>query len=90
MSKIYAQIAKEIASLQAEASKLFAAEAKEAVHRVNAIDREVQLSAQDLRFAEAPSAASAAVKKSPATVKFFTRQGLRRSAVDALTADAAA
>ena len=67
MSKTYAQIAKEIATLQAEAGKLFAAEAKEAAQQVNALIDKYQLSAQDLRFAGAPSEASAAVNKSPTT-----------------------
>ncbi len=54
MTKTYAQIAREIAALQATASKLYAIEVKSAVAKVNELVAKYGLSAGDLAFAAAP------------------------------------
>lgn len=65
MTKTYAQLAREIATLQATASKLYAIEVKSAVQKVNELIAQYGLSAGDLAFAASPVAGKpASVAKS--------------------------
>ncbi len=85
MTKTYAQIAREIAALQATASKLYAVEIKSAVAKVNELIAQYGLSADDLKFGNATAAgkptASATVAKAAASasaaagVKYSDGQG---------------
>lgn len=84
MTKTYAQIAREIAALQATASKLYAVEVKSAVAKVNELVAKYGLSASDLAFAAASGgsradasapAAKAAAAPAAAGAKYSDGQG---------------
>ncbi|RYF03088.1 MAG: hypothetical protein EOO40_12600 [Deltaproteobacteria bacterium] len=76
MSKTYAQLAREIAALQASAQRQLAVESKGAIAKINEMIAKFQLSASDLKFAS--SAASIAPSaKGAKTVKTKAAAGKR-------------
>lgn len=80
MTKTYAQIAREIAALQATASKLYAVEIKSAVAKVNELIAQYGLSADDLKFGTAtaagkPTASATVAKAAAAGAKYSDGQG---------------
>ena len=79
MTKTYAQLAREIAALQASAQKQLAVEAKGAIAKINAMISKYGLTAGDLKFASTAAAASRPEPKAKKVTKGATK-GKRRAA----------
>ena len=79
MTKTYAQLAREIAALQASAQKQLAVEAKGAIAKINAMISTYGLTAGDLKFASTAAAASRPESKAKKVTKGATK-GKRRAA----------
>lgn len=75
MTKTYAQLAREIASLQATAEKLRAAEIKAAVAKANELIAAYGLTADDLKFSKSTSVRTARAKATTSDARYSDGMG---------------